>query len=787
MRGSFKILCVVLVILLVSNWSLSTLKIQSDKISCQNNLQFPRVFSVNHNYVGQAHKRFENQICNNVRASCCSELQFNDLAHYWDKQNAENSFSREQRQYAYWLYSIAVTYYEQAQIEATELKKFADKLTPDIKDAIDKIHDKTFWDNHNKKLFSEDAEKCWEFNSKLLKGIMCGMCSAETYLRIRENYAYFDKKEAAEFSKSCGGYFHQLRNLSEWMNAVAKVVRLDHNGNPQNNREALNFMFYWETDAEYQHENITKNTENCKKSSMEISFDAVKPDSNCELVVTKYMGIGPLTKFDQKIRISVQTLFNWLRNDYKNSVRSSVRNQMLNPEEIIEETQETTDEKNRVLAASSTWEPKDGISQQFWKGLKQFRSRLQKDDIFEMPLYIMGDSSSSLRGFDVQDYYIFKSQETKCYLAKYYGATTGQIVNLRGSDNRSVCKPTTNSCCEENYYSGLVKKWDEETTVIKKFMEIMHKLAEQFSNMQNKTDENGKNILKDKIHDLNKNVECGEHCHYISAGVNVLQVVNKHKKRINAVNIGSTQCVNYLLEKSRNLKCAACDINQHDIFYTDPKTQNKFVKISSNGCSDLFKKCYQPYQDAVQLWNVFIVDLNYLAKKYTQMDTKKAPELNVNLEQVYQSTNCSKIWNNYDDKTKVKIGISTQCIDVCENFMNHVIASNPIDFKIEYFDAIKQIYEAFSPSDVEGLEELKAEAQKVLELLDNLNQKDEKTGKNIELTKSVFWEDADDKFNVFDKKQSGLELKNMAFAKFGAYSNLVIISLNQLLFTLFQQ
>ena len=118
--------------------------------------------------------------------------------------------------------------------------------------------------------------------------------------------------------------------------------------------------------------------------------------------------------------------------------------------------------------------------------MKQFRSRLLKDDIFEMPLYVLGDSSSSLQGFDVDDYLMFEANETKCYLAKYYGAKTTSIVNLRGSDQRQVCKPTTNSCCVENYYTQLVKNWDTETNVISGYMGVIHKLAQQFSNMLNR-------------------------------------------------------------------------------------------------------------------------------------------------------------------------------------------------------------------------------------------------------------------------------------------------------------
>ena len=68
---------------------------------------------------------------------------------------------------------------------------------------------------------------------------------------------YFDKKEAAEFSRSCGNYFGILRNLSNWMNAVGKIVSLDKTGKPIEDRQELKFMDYWETDPEYKKENIS--------------------------------------------------------------------------------------------------------------------------------------------------------------------------------------------------------------------------------------------------------------------------------------------------------------------------------------------------------------------------------------------------------------------------------------------------------------------------------------------------------------------------------------------------
>ena len=113
MKSAFKILCNLSVLLLLVNFSWATLKYEVDLLSCESNTKYPQIFSVNHGSIGRAHRRLDEKICNNVRASCCTETEFNDLLHYWDKNNSDNNYSREQREYAYWLYSIATTYYEQ--------------------------------------------------------------------------------------------------------------------------------------------------------------------------------------------------------------------------------------------------------------------------------------------------------------------------------------------------------------------------------------------------------------------------------------------------------------------------------------------------------------------------------------------------------------------------------------------------------------------------------------------------------------------------------------------------
>lgn len=149
--------------------------------------------------------------------------------------------------------------------------------------------------------------------------------------------------------------------------------------------------------------------------------------------------------------------------------------------------------------------------------------------------------------------------------------------------------------------------------------------------------------------------------------------------------------------------------------------------------------------------------------------------------------NCSKVWNKYDDKTKVNIGMSVECLNVCEKLMDNVIANNPIEFKLEYIDALKRIYEAFSPEELGQQHTLRGEAEEVLALLDNLNHKDKATGDTLKPIKSIFWEDAEDKLSVFDKNESGLHNARMEFADFKNSANVLLISLKQLLLMIFLQ
>jgi len=140
----------------------------------------------------------------------------------------------------------------------------------------------------------------------------------------------------------------------------------------------------------------------------------------------------------------------------------------------LEINEEYSKDINRVLASTIKWDPIDGLTQIFWKDIKQFKSRYLKDDIYEMPVIIMGDSSSSLLGFNIDEYKMFQRKESQCYLASYYGAKlTDSGVNLRANDKATVCKSTTDSCCEESYYKDLPKTWENEASLTIKHMQII--------------------------------------------------------------------------------------------------------------------------------------------------------------------------------------------------------------------------------------------------------------------------------------------------------------------------
>jgi hypothetical protein len=52
----------------------------------------------------------------------------------------------------------------------------------------------------------------------------------------------------------------------------------------------------------------------------------------------------------------------------------------------------------------------DGFQQLLWGGKKQFKSAYLYNDVYELPLHIMGGASSGLKGFDIENYDVMKTK-----------------------------------------------------------------------------------------------------------------------------------------------------------------------------------------------------------------------------------------------------------------------------------------------------------------------------------------------------------------------------------------
>jgi hypothetical protein len=188
----------------------ATLREPLENISCSKNISFPQVFSVNHSYKGQPYSNGNQDTCSALAYSCCTENEFYDLLHYWVNINDQENFSYDSRQYFDLTYKVLFQYQETWRNKAARIQK-SGNATPELQKHLDAILKFTskLDDHDNKKTLKslrDDLSKCGNFNASLIKGMMCSMCSPETYKRVINNKIYFDRQEAAQFGKNCEGW-----------------------------------------------------------------------------------------------------------------------------------------------------------------------------------------------------------------------------------------------------------------------------------------------------------------------------------------------------------------------------------------------------------------------------------------------------------------------------------------------------------------------------------------------------------------------------------------------------
>ena len=196
------------------------------ELSCKNNLDFPRVFSVNFDYSGDPKNETTHDICSMVTESCCSNDNgdFYDLRHYWQGANSDKNFSSDSRSFSDLFYSTFVSYHEIWITKAKNLLTGAN-LDKDLKTiAQELVNDYSTIKEDELANYIVQAKQCYTHNSYLVKGMMCGLCSPEAFIRIADTNIYFDRKEAAEFGAQCGQWLQMDNTFAHLFEKIGKLM-----------------------------------------------------------------------------------------------------------------------------------------------------------------------------------------------------------------------------------------------------------------------------------------------------------------------------------------------------------------------------------------------------------------------------------------------------------------------------------------------------------------------------------------------------------------------------------
>merc|ERR1712224_880181 len=108
-----------------------------------------------------------------------------------------------------------------------------------------------------------------------------------------------------QFISECGNYTRELRKLSWFLQEISLVVNTDvFDGTERDERDKLDFQSIWKSDENYEDNFIKGNMQSCTEvtriaKDRNVSASDVSPNEKCSVIAEKYMGIGPLIKFDQ--------------------------------------------------------------------------------------------------------------------------------------------------------------------------------------------------------------------------------------------------------------------------------------------------------------------------------------------------------------------------------------------------------------------------------------------------------------------------------------------------------
>jgi len=437
------------------------------------------------------------------------------------------------------------------------------------------------------KTFMAEGKKCVEFNSYLLKGAMCGLCSPESSRRIVQDKIFFDRKEAANFMNNCGTWIKSLGDYANTFQIIAHTLRYNEAGKLEDSApEEIDFISYWKSDKDFSKEKVQEHWDNCKLvDEKSFTLESVNPSSGCSEIVRNYIGLGPLIKFDQKQKNKVLELDRRLKVIYDQKVATTTKDY------------KKDDKLNRKLqSAGLEFVPANGLEQIFWSDAKTFVSTYMDDDMFQQNLYTMG-KGSNLKGFNVNEYEIF-NLKNNCMLAPEFQGVIQGYTNIRNDKKQTLCAKTTNSCCTPKYYEKLEGDWKLISANAKTNIELFNKLLQSIHEWLRRTtkdDKSGKyfSTLETKLDELQALPSCDAMCKNLITSVNVFRVVNNDNQILPHTKEQTTRCLNYGMVLKNAVRCAVCDMDYLNTFIED--TQNgkklKIAKIDSEGCNQILDQC----------------------------------------------------------------------------------------------------------------------------------------------------------------------------------------------------
>lgn len=764
---SFKSGTIILALILSINATTNT---PMDKQICRSNVSFPKVFNQNHTYDSSPLHIPNMTICSGITRSCCKTPEFNDLRHYWETQNAEQGFSKDQRVYSDSMFNIMHKYRETFESHARKIGQLGD-LSDRTKTAVKNINEKSFTQAAWIAL-TKAAEPCWQINATFIKGIMCSMCSPEESLRIYKDTIKFDMREAAQFGKYCTTYLTSLSPFAEFLQDIFQVVRYGSDMKLDKNVSKLDFITFFNSDKEFTSTQMQANFSHCQEISDDYGRKSINPNDQCKVVATKYMGIGPLTKFDQRMLDDLKSLEAYQAKLFHSSKVNNSERVLHDETERLLETEEfenKAERDRRLGGTTATWNPIDGIEQIFWKNDKQFKSSYMEDDLWELPLFELGDQkSSNLKGFDIKSYQMFTALDKNCPIASEFGGELSGAINTRWEAEK-ICPVTKMSCCTEKYYTDAESKWLKESEQYVTQHQILKELWDLFSQFLLKADDpldksSNRTKLGVIIDEIQSQKECDEVCKVSGTLLKAHIIRDKYNAAIQKYTIANAKCSNYILQKARGMRCAVCSIKHSEFF--DKKA--KEIKMSSDSCKKLASHCAEAkWFEGRKLQGIFksqivlapIKDPSQKDLNYHTFDNMK-PQDWLSYD---EAESCKVVFEqsgmDLNKPMNLDVGRSQNCIKLCMNLAQSVTNPKPYVIDPKLFELMKIVYGIFGTADdQENLKQLKDRSEQTE---DGLPQDYSKYS-----WKTVYSPNIGLNLDPFDEtKENGLEEKHVTIPK----------------------